>query len=285
MLLKKWYVVILDANNTRYQHFSIILRFSWKLLGYILIVSSNRSSLRNDVPLNVCTIFHPKRAQESGSQLQYLMEQTNIRVAHNSKQLLSELTHMLRRPCWEGFDVYSHVRSPIWLLGWNMIKMWYFYDEHICLASLAGGGVALFGWLCSQSRGDRKPTSGRGRRGRTTQTILFRINFDQQSKRARPKAGHNRNHDHDLDRDHDQITRFSQNKFVEFWILPTFCSVQHLLEQNQKWPSVCNDGFVNGTIYERSNFGRCSLLINGSPQWENKCWSGKWLGPDRLMEG
>ena len=103
--------------------------------------------------------------------------------------------------------------------------------------------------------GGRKPTSG----GRTTQTILFRINFDQQSKRARPTGGHNHNHDH------DQITKVGFYKIVEFWVLS---NIQFSKTESDP---LCKDGSVNGRIYERSNFGRCSLLINGSPQWENKC--------------
>ena len=127
--------------------------------------------------------------------------------------------------------------------------------------------VALFPWLCSQSQAAGAGSAQVG----TTQTILFRINLDLQSK---PAGAHD--HNLGLDRMWPKMKNF-------FLCTPTYL-VRHRWRKTKSDPA-CNDGFVNGRIYERSNFGRCSLLINGSPQWENKCRSGKWLRPDRIMEG
>ena len=88
-----------------------------------------------------------------------------------------------------------------------------------------GGSIRL---IVLSITGGRKPTSG----GRTTQTILFRINFDQQSKRARPSDGHNHNHDHDPDHHHDQKTNVSCYEIVEFWVIQHL--VQHFVKAEPK---------------------------------------------------
>ena len=128
-------------------------------------------------------------------------------------------------------------------------------------------GVPLFGWLCSQSRGAGSPQveggppkpsfsgsiSTNNQNGPDLQAVITIIMT---------------------------MTRSQKLAFMKlFWVLS---NIQFSKTESDP---LCKDGSVNGRIYERSNFGRCSLLINGSPQWENKCWGGKWLGPDRLMAG